>query len=100
MLSTEEIQKAIKAGENFKPAILSAKYCRDTDSLELQTAWCIIIIGRARIEELREVSQSDMETISVSDVGIHVDKADVDINSAGLITDIAKQLIEEALDSF
>ena len=100
MISGQDIQRAAEAGAHFKPAILSVKYHRDTDRVELQTPWCTLIIDRQRIEELRGVSQTDMETISVSEVGIHVDNADIDINSAGLVTDIAKQLKDEVSNSF
>ena len=100
MISEQDIQRAAEAGAHFKPAILSVKYHRDTDRVELQTPWCTLIIDRQRIEELRGVSQTDMETISVSEVGIHVDNADIDINSAGLVTDIAKQLEDEVSNSF
>jgi hypothetical protein len=100
MISDQDIQRAVEASEHFKPAILSAKYYRDSDRVEFHTPWCIIIVDRSRIEEFRGVSPNDMETISVSDVGIHVDNADIDINSAGLITEIAKQLEIEVAGSF
>ena len=100
MISEQDIQRAAEASTHFKPAILSVKYHRDTDRVELQTPWCTLIIDRQRIEELRGVSQTDMETISVSEVGIHVDNADIDINSAGLITDLAKQLEDEVSKAF
>ena len=41
-----------------------------------------------------------METIFSSDIGVHIDKANIDINSAGLITHIAKQLEAEVANSF
>jgi hypothetical protein len=100
MISEQDIQRAAEASARFKPAILSVKYHRDTDRVELQTPWCTLIIDRQHIEELRGVSQTDMETISVSEVGIHVDNANIDINSAGLITDVAKQLEDEVSNSF
>src|SRR5467141_3354044 len=100
MISEDDIHRATVAGARFKQAILSAKYHRDTDRLELVTPWCILIIDRLRIEELRQVSQTDMETITVSPVGLHIDSADIDINSAGLITEISQQLESEVAGSF
>jgi hypothetical protein len=100
MISEQDIQRMVEASEQFRPAILSAKYYRDTDRIEFQTAWCVIIIDRMKIEEFREVSVDDMETIFSSDIGVHIDKANIDINSAGLITHIAKQLEAEVANSF
>jgi len=100
MISEEEIEQATKVGTQFKQAILSAKYHGDTDRIELETPWCVLIVDRQRIEELRMLSQTDLETITVSAVGLHVDKADVDINSAGLIADLSRQLENEVAGSF
>ena len=100
MISEQDIKRAAEASEHFKPAIISAKYYRDTDRVEFQTSWCLIIVDRHRIEEFRGISPNDMETISVSEVGVHVDNVDIGINSAGLITEIAKQLETEVADSF
>lgn len=100
MISEDDIHRATVAGTQFKQAILSAKYHPDTDRLELVTPWCILIVERQRIEELRQVSQSDMASITVSAVGLHVEKADVNINSAGLITEISQQLENEVANSF
>jgi hypothetical protein len=41
-----------------------------------------------------------MATISVSAVGLHVESADIDINSAGLITFISRELEKEVANSF
>jgi hypothetical protein len=100
MISEDDIHRATVAGTSFKQAILSAKYHPDTDRVELVTPWCILIVERQRIAELRQVSQSDMASITVSPVGLHVEKADVDINSAGLITEISQQLETEVANSF
>jgi hypothetical protein len=89
-----------RRGQKFKQAILAAKYHRDTDRVELVTPWCILIVDRDKIEELRELSPDEMETITVSTVGLHIERADVDINSAGLITDISRQLASEVTKSF
>jgi hypothetical protein len=100
MISDQEIQQAIAASEHFKPAILTARYYRDIDRVEFETPWCVISVNRNEIEEFRAVSPDDMETISVSDVGVHIDNADIDINSAGLIAEIAKRLETEVANSF
>jgi hypothetical protein len=100
MISDEDISRATAGGSEVTQAILSAKYHRDTDRLELVTPWCILIFDRRRIEELRQLSQTDMETMTVSAVGLHIESADVDINSAGLITEISQQLESEVAGSF
>jgi hypothetical protein len=100
MISDQDIERMVDANQHFKPAILSAKYYRDTDRIEFQTLWCTIVVDRMKIEEFREISVDDMETIYSSDVGVHIDRADVDINSAGLITYIAKQLEMGVANSF
>jgi hypothetical protein len=100
MISEQDVKRATDAGVQFRQAILSAKYHGDTDRIELETPWCILIVDRQRIEELRALSQNDLETITVSAVGLHVEKADVDINSAGLITYISQQLENEVANSF
>jgi hypothetical protein len=100
MISEQEIERETNVGKKFRQAILSAKYHSDIDRIELETRWCILIVDRQCIEELRTVSRTDMETITVSAVGLHVDKADVDINSAGLITYLSRQLENEVAGSF
>ncbi len=100
MISKRDIEHAALASAQFTPAILAVKYHRDTDRVELVTSWCTLIVDRQRIEELRPLSPAEMETISISAVGLHVDAADVDINSAGLMTSICRQLQKEAADSF
>jgi hypothetical protein len=100
MISERDVEEAARAGATFKQAILSAKYYPETDRVELVTPWCILIVDRQKIEELRHLSRSDIETISVSAVGIHVDSANIDINSAGLIMYLSQQLERDVSDSF
>ena len=100
MISEQDIERATQVGAGFKQAILAAKYHGDADRVELVTSWCTLIVDRQRIEELRALSQTDMETITVSVVGVHIESADVDINSAGLITHISQQLESEVAGSF
>jgi hypothetical protein len=100
MISDQDIQRAIEDSAGFRQAILSAKYHPDTDRVELVTPWCTLIVDRQKIDEFRELSADDMQTISVSAVGLHVDKADVDINSAGLITHLSQKLENEVANSF
>jgi hypothetical protein len=100
MISEQDVERATEAGALFRPAILSAKYHSDTDRVELVTPWCTLLVDRQKIDEFRQLSPTDMETISVSAVGLHVETADIDINSAGLITFISKQLENEVANSF
>jgi hypothetical protein len=100
MISEKDIQRVVEENAQFRQAIIAARYYGDTDRVELVTPWCILIVDRQRIEEFRRVSPNDMESISVSPSGIHIDKADIDINSAGLITYISKQLKNEVANSF
>lgn len=98
MISEDEIKRATRT--QFRQAILSARYHSDIDRIELETPWCILIVDRQHIEELRTLSRTDLETITVSAVGLHIETADVDINSAGLITQISQQLENEVAGSF
>ncbi len=100
MISEQDVERASEAGTQFRPAILSAKYHSDTDRVELVTPWCTLLVDRQKIEEFRQLSPIDMETIFVSAVGLHVERADIDINSAGLITFISKQLEKDVANSF
>jgi hypothetical protein len=100
MISDGDIRRATEGDAEATQAILSVKYHPDTDRLELVTPWCILIVDRHRIEELRQLSEADMETLTVSAVGLHIESADVDINSAGLITEISQQLENEVAGSF
>ena len=53
MISEQDVQRATAASAQFRPAILSAKYHGDTDCVELETPWCILIVDRQRIAEPR-----------------------------------------------
>jgi hypothetical protein len=98
MISDDEIERATRT--EFKQAILSARYHSDSDRIELEMPWCTLIVDRKHIEELRTLSGTDLEPIIVSAVGLHFETADVDINSAGLITQISQQLENEVAGSF
>jgi hypothetical protein len=100
MISEQDVERAAEAGRQFRPAILSARYHSDTDRVELVTPWCTLLVDRQRIDELRQLSPTDMATISVSAVGLHVESADIDINSAGLITFIGRELEKDVANSF
>jgi len=63
MISEQEINRVAKASEEFKPAILAARYLADSDRVELVTPWCVLIIERERIEEFRNLSPADLEMI-------------------------------------
>ena len=91
MISEQDIQRATQTGARFQAG-----------SVEFGDAvvHCTLIVNRQRIDELRALSQTEMETITVSAVGVHIERADVDINSAGLITHISQQLETEVASSF
>ncbi len=100
MISEQEIERAVEQSTNFKQVILDCRYDPEKDCVELVTPWCTLIVDRGHIAELIGLSAHDMETIHVSPTGIHIDAVDIDINSAGLITDLSKQLEKEAENSF
>jgi hypothetical protein len=100
MISEQEIEQVAKQSVDFRQLILDCRYDPEKDRVELVTPWCILIVDRAHIAELNGLSAHDMETINVSPTGIHIEAVDIDINSAGLITDLSKQLEKEAENSF
>jgi hypothetical protein len=100
MISDQEISRAEKEGLSFRPAIVAARYLADSDKIEIETPWCTIVIRREAIPELRDVTPEQMESLSVSAVGLHVEAADVDINGAGLITTISQGLQAQVANSF
>jgi hypothetical protein len=100
MISDADIDRAVAASERFRPALTDAKYHADTDRLELRTSWCTIFVDCRQIAELRDISRHDLETVSVSAVGLHIDSADIDINAAGLLAYIARKLAKQAAKSF
>ena len=100
MISDADIDRVLTASERFKPVLISARYHADIDRIELNTTWCTLLVDRRQIAELRDVSPHDLETISVSPVGLHIDGADIDINAAGLLADIGRRLAQKAAKSF
>ena len=99
MISDAEIERVVAASERFKPALIAARYHRDSDRVELTTAWCTLLVDRRQIAELRDVSQHDLETITVSSVGLHIDSVDIDINAGGLLAHLARKLAKDATKS-
>jgi hypothetical protein len=99
MISDQDIERATKAGESFRPAIIACKYDPENDRVELATEWCTISIERKFIDELRDVSTDAMKNIYASQYGIHVDDVDVDINAAGFLVYIGRRLADEAENS-
>jgi hypothetical protein len=100
MISEQEIKQVTELSANFRQVVLDCRYDPESDRIELVTPWCTLIVDRAQISELNGLSAHDMETIHVSPTGIHIDKVDIDINSAGLITDLSRQLLEDVKNSF
>jgi hypothetical protein len=99
MISDTDIERVLAASERFKPVLIGARYHADSDRIELRMSWCTLLVERRQIVELRDISPSALETISVSPVGIHVDSEDIDINAAGLLASIAKKLAKQAAKS-
>ena len=97
MVTEAEIHKATKRGSKRLTIVHAIRYHRDSDKLELTTAWCTLLVDRKHIEEFKDVSKTAMEEVYLSPEGIHLDNADIDINAAGLIADLAHQLEEQAL---
>jgi len=100
MISDTEIDRVAAASAKFKPALIDARYHPDTDRIELVTPWCTQLVDRQQIDELRDVSKRDLETITVSAVGLHVEGADIDINAAGLLSHIGRRLARKSAKSF
>jgi hypothetical protein len=100
MISDADIDRVIAASERFSSALIGARYHPDSDRIELSTSWCTILVDRLQIAELRDVPRHDLETISVSPFGLHIESADIDINAGGLLAHIGKKLTEQAVKSF
>jgi hypothetical protein len=99
MISDAEIERVAAASAKFKPVLTGARYLADTDQVELVTAWCTVLVARRQIDELRDVSQGDLETLTVSPVELHVESVDIDINAAGLLSHIGRKLARQAAKS-
>jgi hypothetical protein len=95
MISDKEVRRALEAGRRVRPAILSARYLAESDSIELVTAWCKLTVRRDKIEYFRDVPASAMANLYASELGVHIDECDVDLNSAGLIEYITTQLMND-----
>jgi hypothetical protein len=100
MISDQEIARVVEESGNFKPAVLACRYDAKTDSVELVTSWCTLVVDRKRIVEFSSATPHDMEAVYASETGIHIDAIEIDINSAGLITDLCQQLENEVAKSF
>jgi hypothetical protein len=100
MISDKEIDRVVTASSKFKQALTGARYHRDSDRVELRTSWCTLFIERRQIAELRDVSQHDLETLTISPVGLHVPGADIDINAGGLLAFVANKLARQAEKSY
>jgi hypothetical protein len=100
MISEQEIERVVEQSASFRQVILNCRYDPERDRVEFVTSWCTLIVDRAQIPEFNGLSAHDMETIHVSPTGVHIDTVDIDINSAGLITDLSKQLLEDVENSF
>jgi hypothetical protein len=95
MITDRDIDRVVAASAKFKPAVLAVRYHADSDRIELRMSWCTLLIDRQQIAELRDVSPHDLETITVSAVGVHIEPANIDINAGGLLTDIANKIARQ-----
>jgi hypothetical protein len=101
MMATDaELRNAMEAGAKFKQAILDVSYDRERDQLVLSTPWGSRVVNRKAIEEFRDVPAAAMTAVYASQVGIHVDALDIDINSAGLLADLFPEWRSNLSDSF
>jgi len=102
MMATEaeELRNAQDAGAGFKPAIVKVEYDPASDRLVFYTPWGAKAVNRKRVEEFRDVAPAVMATVYASQVGIHIDELDIDINSAGLLFDLFHELRSNLSDSF
>ena len=98
-MAEETVDRVLSASERFRPVLIGARYHADTDRVELTMSWCTLLVDRRQIVELRDVSLHDLDTISVSAVGLHIERADIDINAGGLLTALAKKIGKQAAKS-
>ena len=96
MISKREIRKATEAGAKLSQMVTAVRYRGRTDQIEITTSWCTLLVARQWISELRNLSRSQLRTIRVSQFDIHIESADIEIESAGLVAYVARELIEEA----
>ncbi len=96
MISSKEIRQATEAGAKLVQMVSAVRYRAKTDQVEIRTSWCTLLVDRKQIPELASLSRSRMREIHSSLTGIHIDSADKDIESAGLVVYIARKLVEEA----
>jgi hypothetical protein len=92
MVAEEEIRLAVAAGEKFRQAIYKVVYDAERDFLVFETPWGMLSIKRTVIPDLRDVSPKALHTIEVSSTAIHIGELDLDINSAGLLAEIFREI--------
>ena len=96
MISDNDIQQAMEAGAKFVQMVTAVRYRPKNDKIEIRTSWCTLLVDRKQIPELSRISKRRIREIYVSVNGIHIESADMDIESAGLVVYIARKLVEEA----
>ncbi len=100
MATEAEIQNALDAGRRFIPAIIAVRYLLDSDQVAFETPWGQRVVQRADIELLRSVPMQSMRIIHASQVGVHIDDMDLDINSAGLLATLFPDLRPALVNSY
>ncbi len=92
MVAKVELNKALEACSQYKPAIRSAHYNPEGDELTLDTPWGKLTLPRADIPIFRDVPPSRMRDMYISHTGLHIDELDLDVSSAGLLEEIFREL--------
>lgn len=100
MITDEEIVRVTKKSAKFRPALRAVRYEPETDRVEFVTPSCTLLVPRREIDEFKDVSSDDMKDIRATAFGVHIDRLDLDINAAGLLTEIIDRLRNDLSKSF
>jgi len=100
MIDDAELSKALETGAGFKPAIRSVDYKSVQDELVFGTQWGNLTFARKDVPIFRDVAATRMKDVYVSEAGIHIDDLDLDVNSAGLLEAIFRELGNSLASSY
>ena len=64
------------------------------------TPWGTKTAKRSKVDVFRDVPPELMDKIYVSQVGIHIDEIDLDVNSAGLLASLFPELSDYLIHSY
>lgn len=96
MISKKEIRQVAKKSAEFVQVITAARYLPGADQIKFTTPWLTFRVDRQKIDELRDVSTEQLMHIYASVAGIHINRANIDIDSSGLILELVGPLMEAA----